>query len=512
MKRPFFTLLIFIIFSVCISKICSSVLLSVAILALLFAIYYFYISKKVTLKYLLLFFIITSFFSVYTDNVLNNQYDLKEYENQKTELYVQILSSSNEKTKYTQIYAKAYGIIDGNIFTEINQKVLLYVYGDTQALSPGDKIKLTGKIVCPYAADEAGEFDYNLYLKSKRVYSIVQVSGKNIEFISTGNLFLYVNKIYELKNNIEENLRAFMPDSAVDTVKGILWGDKSTESELYEDLTVIGASHILSVSGLHVGYIYLLCIFLFKRAKLNRKLQTLFILFILFIYAAMSAFSVSVLRACIMFAVIEFSKLNKRLYDPLSSLSFAASTILLLNPIALFTASFQLSFGAVAGILFFMPMINRKINRIKLKFLRLPLQIIAITVCVQLATLPIVLYHFSRVSLIALFANVIIIPLAGIIVITAFIGMFLSFFPAMSPYFWLLTKETEALNYIADLFSKANYANITLSRMLLGEIVVFYMLLFFIFGYFDKQNKKPIYIAGILTGACIMISFIKIML
>jgi len=226
----------------------------------------------------------------------------------------------------------------------------------------------------------------------------------------------------------------------------------------------------------------------------------------------MSAFSVSVLRACIMFAVIEFSKLNKRLYDPLSSLSFAASTILLLNPIALFTASFQLSFGAVAGILFFMPMINRKINRIKLKFLRLPLQIIAITVCVQLATLPIVLYHFSRVSLIALFANVIIIPLAGIIVITAFIGMFLSFFPAMSPYFWLLTKETEALNYIADLFSKANYANITLSRMLLGEIVVFYMLLFFIFGYFDKQNKKPIYIAGILTGACIMISFIKIML
>lgn len=512
MKRPFFTLLIFIILSICAAKIFDSIFLSTSILLFVCILYYFYVKKTVALKTIILIFIIASLFGAYTHSILDKQYDLKKYENEKTKLYIQILSPPSEKTNYTQVYAKAYKVTEDNNSVGINQKVVLNIYGDINNLNPGDKIKVIGKIIYPNAASKAGEFDYNLYLKSKRVYSIVQVSSKNIELISQDNLFLYINKIYELKNAITENMQAYMPSSAVEAVTGILWGDKSTESELYQNLTAIGASHILSVSGLHVGYIYLLCIFLFKKVKINIKVQTLLILCILFIYAAMSAFSVSVLRACIMFAVIQCSKIYRKLYDPLSALSFAAIVILLFNPISLFTASFQLSFGAVAGILFFVPIINRKITVVKIKLLRLPLQIIAITLCVQLATLPIVLYHFSSVSLVSIFANVVILPLAGIIVITAFIGMFLSFLPVMNFYFYLLAKETTALNYLADLFSKAKYANITLNKMLIADIAVFYVLLFFIFGYFDKYNKKPIYMAAVIVFVCIMVSFIQTIL
>jgi competence protein ComEC len=281
-----------------------------------------------------------------------------------------------------------------------------------------------------------------------------------------------------------------MPSYALDTVKGILWGDKLEDESLYDNLTTIGASHILSVSGLHVGYVYLLLAFLFKRTKVNIKIQTAVILLVLFVYAAMCAFSVSIIRACIMFGVIQCCKICKKLYDPLSSLSFAAIIILAINPVTLFTASFQLSFGAVGGIIFFARVLNNKTGEIKLKILRNSVQIIALTICVQLATLPIILYHFSKISLISVFANVIIIPLCGIIVISSFIGMLLCFLPFMGFYFSLLTYEIKALVYFADLFSKVNYANISLDKMFISEIIVFYILLFLLFGYIILKIKK----------------------
>ncbi len=69
-------------------------------------------------------------------------------------------------------------------------------------------------------------------------------------------------------------------------------------------------------------------------------------------YAAMSAFAISVLRACMMFAILQMAKIRKKVYDPLSAISLAAIIVLLLNPLVLFTASFQLSFLSVAGIIF----------------------------------------------------------------------------------------------------------------------------------------------------------------
>lgn len=513
MKRPFFVLLIFIIISAALIKTLNSITLCIIIITPMLCIYYFIAKKKIRVINIALIFLISVCFILYTYSTINYDYDLKKYDNKKADIYLQITSQPVEKEKYTQVYASVYGIDYSGSYEQVNQKVIVYIYGEyNYVIKPGQKYIMKGKIATPYGPKAKGEFDYNLYLKSKRVYSLIQVSSYNIQYAGSGNLFLFTNKIYDVKDSIAAHMQSFMPASELDTVKGILWGDKLEDQSLYDNLTTIGANHILSVSGLHVGYIYLLLMFLLIRTKINIKVQTIIILSVLFIYAAMCAFSITIIRACLMFGVIQCCKIYKKLYDPLSALSFAAIIILAINPLILFTASFQLSFGAVGGIIFFARVLNNKMGEIKPKILRNIVQIIALTICVQLATLPIIIYHFSKVSLISVFANVIIIPLCGIIVISSFIGMIICFLPIMGFYFQLLTYEIKALAYFADLFSKVNYANISMDKMFISEIVVFYILLFLLFGYIDIKNKKAIYLASATVFACAMYSFITVII
>ncbi len=513
MKRPFFVSLIFIIISAALIKTLNSIILCIIIMAALSCIYFFIAKKKIRVINIALIFLISVCFILYTYSTISYNYNLKKYDNKKADIYLQITSQPVEKTKYTQVYASVYGLEYNGNYEQVNQKVIVYIYGEyNYDIKPGQKYVMKGKVVTPYGAKAKGEFDYNLYLKSKRVYSLIQVSAYNIQYAGSGNLFLFTNKIYDIKDSIASHMQAYIPASELDAVKGILWGDKLEDESLYDNLTIIGANHILSVSGLHVGYIYLLLMFLLKKTKVNIKIQTLIILMVLFVYAAMCAFSVSIIRACLMFSVIQCCKIYKKLYDPLSALSFAAIIILAINPITLFTASFQLSFGGVGGIIFFARVINSKTGEIKLRILRNPIQIITLTICVQFATLPIILYHFSKVSLISVFANVVIIPLCGIIVISSFVGMALCFLPFMGLFFNLLTYEIKTLVYFADLFSKVNYANISMDKMFISEIVVFYILLFLLFGYIDVKNKKAIYLTSATVFACAMYSFVKVIM
>jgi len=510
MKRPFFLLLIFIILSIVLTKQSDSIIISAIIISGIFLLYF--LLKKYSLKSsgLFIVFIISIGFICYTYFIINYDYDLKKYENKKVDLYLHVIYPPSEKSGYRQIYSKVYAIDDNTRYKPISQKVLLNIYGEKSFdIKPGQKYKVSGKVLLPKSSNADSEFDYNLYLKSKRVYSIIKVSDRDIQYISDDNLFLCINKIYDLKDSIAKKLNAYIPAYEADVICSILWGDELADESFSDDLTAIGANHILSVSGLHVGYIYLLMTFLLKRTKASIKLQTVVVLSVLLVYAAMCAFSVSIIRACVMFAVIQCCKIYKKLYDPLSSLSFAAIVILIFNPLCLFTASFQLSFAAMAGIIFFARIINNKTIQIRPKILKTIIQLISLTICVQLATLPIILYHFSAISLISVFSNTVIIPLTGLIVISAFLGMFLCFLPFMQPFFVLLSYEIKSLIFFADLFSKANYANISLNKMFLSEIIAFYILLFIMFGYIDKHNKKAIYLCAVSVLACAVYSFIK---
>ncbi len=449
---------------------------------------------------------IASFFICYTSVIIHYPYGLKAYNEQRVNVTFQVLSEPEQRAKYTQVEALARHVESEEGSKWLQQKVLLRIYGDIGNIVPGDYYRAKMKVFEPRGAQSRTEFDYNLYLKSQRIYTIANVSSKDIAKVADGHLLLFTDKIYDLKRAMVQKMQEMMPQEALEVVRGIMWGDRMPDGEVKENLTTIGAAHILSVSGLHVGYVYLLITFLLRWTKLSARKQMVVVMAVLLVYAAMSAFAVSVLRACIMFAVLQSAKIRKKVYDPLSAISLAAIIVLLLNPLTLFTASFQLSFISVAGIVFFVRIINLQTSRLPV-IVRSIVQTMGITICVQLCILPILLYHFSEISLISVFANVVIIPLAGLIVITAFLGMFLCFLPFAQPYFAFLTMQVYLLQVAAGKFAATKYAVINLPAMPLSMAVAFYIGLFALFGYFDfkKRSTRRIFALSMVLCAFVFV-------
>ena len=188
-----------------------------------------------------------------------------------------------------------------------------------------------------------------------------------------------------------------------------------------------GAMHVLAVSGLHVGLIYIVLLRLLTLVGIGKPLfeqhwrwclRVLIVLFVLWGYACVTGFSPSVVRATIMLSLAEIMRAIHR--SPLSANIVAAAAVLILvfQPLDLFSVSFQLSFAAVSGILLFVPFINRALPtyHIRSKCLRLSLSylrdLVGVSIAAQMATLPITLYYFGMASTWFLLTNFVILPLA----------------------------------------------------------------------------------------------------
>jgi competence protein ComEC len=148
----------------------------------------------------------------------------------------------------------------------------------------------------------------------------------------------------------------------------------------------------------------------------------------LFIFVAITGAPASVFRASIMAAILLISQMSNRSYNNFNTLALAAFILLIINPNELLNPGFQLSFSAVFSILYFYPIFSNYINKIEKmpSVLRKLLLFFAVSFSAQLGTLPFTLTYFHKLSVIALLANLLVIPLIGIIVSTAISSLSLS--------------------------------------------------------------------------------------
>lgn len=163
---------------------------------------------------------------------------------------------------------------------------------------------------------------------------------------------------FELK--LEEVLSDFAGEEAGGVLKGlILGGDDGIDPETTSDIRAAGLSHVLSVSGLHVGFLCAMIYALFRMAGRPPKKALTVLAVVLPVYAAMTGFAPGVVRASVTAFVFLFSLATGRRFDALNALSLSAIVILAIWPWALFDLSFQMSFAAVLGIILFMNPICR---------------------------------------------------------------------------------------------------------------------------------------------------------
>ncbi len=227
-------------------------------------------------------------------------------------------------------------------------------------------------------------------------------------------------KLLALREAIGARIEALFPEGG-GAAKGMLLGDKSgLDEETLEAFRSAGVAHLLAVSGLHVSVLAGAFSLLFRR---NGWLRFFAAAAFCALYAALTACSPSVLRASVMLLVALLAFPLGRRPDPVSSLSAAFVLIVLIRPYALFQAGFQLSFLAVYGLALLAPMLQKPLSRLG----SYASGLIAASAAVVIATFPACCACFGEAQLMSLVTNLLVLPIAPVFLIPAFLGTALSF-------------------------------------------------------------------------------------
>lgn len=236
-------------------------------------------------------------------------------------------------------------------------KVLIRFH-EPSALWYGDHLEIEGVLRQPKARRNPGGFDYRAYLARRQVFGIFY-PNRNREILSayqTG--FPPLRWAERLRRRVEitiDRLYREQPDH-VHILKGMLLGKRSElPAATYDVFRNSGSLHILAVSGLHVGLITALCFLIFSLFQLPRKTVCILTIASVMLYACLVGFRPSVLRASFMAILFLIAQIIDRDVDLTNLLAFAALILLLINPAQLWNVGFQLSFAAVACIIYFLP-------------------------------------------------------------------------------------------------------------------------------------------------------------
>ena len=321
-----------------------------------------------------------------------------------------------------------------------------------QSLVPlryGKEITLTGILQHPQDKRNPGGFDYRAYLARKDVVGIIDAKG----FLRIGvqggfpplrwieglriRTERVIDDIYTKDETVEPSLHAQL-------LKGILLGKRSDlPTETLDLFRNSGTFHVLAVSGLHVGLIAMFCYFGFSLFRLPQKMLCVLTIAAVLIYACLIGFRPSVFRASLMAILFLFATLIDRDADLFNLLAFAALVLLLLNPQQLWDIGFQLSFVAVASIVYFVPKMEMPLRRLwqgevdssshtiltrfrnaSVKWLVLSY---LVTLAAQIGTTPLIAYYFFRTYPLGILAGPFAVGLVSLIVAAGMVSVCIGF-------------------------------------------------------------------------------------
>lgn len=267
---------------------------------------------------------------------------------------------------------------------------------------------------------------------------------------------------------------------------------QSMDSEVRKRFSLTGVSHILSVSGFHVGVVCGFVLFLFRLFPnhiTTRWIRYILTMLLLWSYVFVTGLAVPSVRAGIMLSLYLTSQVVRRTGDRYNTLAAAAFCMLAYNPFYLFEIGFQLSFVAVFFILYLQPRLNALIP-LRNPLLKYPWDVITVTLAAQVGTTFLCLYYFGQFSLVFLFTNL---PLSLLATLQIPLGLVWLILPAWFPgYQWLQLEIewlTHSMVYIVDLFSSIPGASVYI-RFDWLDATICYTALFLFLGYLFKPRPR----------------------
>jgi competence protein ComEC len=339
------------------------------------------------------------------------------------------------------------------------------------------------------------EFNYKRLMRHRGVILNTYISGTAWQ--KTGRSVDFKTFISELKHrvvNIYEKSGISNDELAV--LSALTLGIReSLPAEIKQSFAVSGAMHVLAVSGLHVGIIYLILNTLLSFARIFRYgkfLQSMLIIFFLWFFAFLTGLRPPVVRAVFMFSIIQTGNSLKRLPDIYNTISLSAFCLLLINPYQLTDIGFQLSYFAITGIIFFQPKIYRLLY-IKNSFIDKIWQLFTVSVAAQLVTAPLTIYYFHYFPVYFWLTNFFVIVLTGLILYMAVFQILI--FALHLPYLFtggILNFFLKMLNGLTCQVRKLPCPLIENINISLFETVLCYVIIISVTIYLLKRNQKAL--------------------
>lgn len=377
-------------------------------------------------------------------------------------------------------------------------------------LEPADTICFTAAVQEPQQFTP--KFDYKAFLSRQGIYGTAyipqgkwQLCGRHTNRTEAEYLFK------EVRHALASDYDTWgIKDKELAVLKALTLADKTALDQTVKDTySHSGASHVLAVSGLHVGILYFLLSLLIpivRRPKWLSWIREFIILLLLWCYACMIGLPFSITRSLIMFTFLSVTRILERDSNSINTLCFAALVILLANPQALFDSGLQLSFAAVFSILYFQPKIAILWTP-KNVIVKYFYDIITVSIAAQIGTAPFIAYYFGGISILFLLTNIVVIPLVYLSLMAVMVTWIFKSIPwillcgtvadaTAHIAGWLLHIVNSTLEWISGI--EWNYVEIGINRF--STVIMLYCMLFGICVWlWNKKIKALIFSMSALT-------------
>ena len=360
----------------------------------------------------------------------------RNFEKGATYYVARIYDAPTERTNSVRaVLSLEYQFGDSMPSRPVTGKVMAYFPKSDTAFSLhyGDLIAIPAPIreVTPPLNPE--EFDYRAYLMHKGITGQTYLKEGDWLDLQTNN----ANPVYAFSYRFRDVLLASLQRSGLDNdefgvAAAILLGyDDKLADEVRKNYVAAGSMHILCVSGMHVGIIFLIASFLLgflNRKKWQKTLKHVILLVLIWLYALIAGLSPSILRASLMITFVIVGEMIGRKGFVINSIAASAFVLLCINPYNLFEIGFQLSYAAVIGIVVLQRPIYNLIY-VKNKLFDRAWEITAVALAAQMATIPFTLFYFHQFTSYFWLSNLFMTPISFLVIISGMVLLLVSWIP-----------------------------------------------------------------------------------
>ncbi len=457
----------------------------------------------------------------------NYQTHFQKFLKPESFLVAKIIKPPLEKTKVITVVAEIGAVKNKNELTATTGNILINIMRDSTSndLKYGDVLVFNSAIQEFDEPKNPEEFSFKLYQSFHNIYHRTFLKGGDWKLVGEHQGNFLMAKVYQVREYFLSLIMKYVKDKNNFAVaSAIMLGyNDYMNSDVTRAYASSGALHVLSVSGLHVGIMFIMLNFLLKWFDgKGRKLEitkSVIIITLIWFYACLTGLSPSVLRSAMMFSMIQFGKAMIRNVNTYNVIFASIVVLSLFNPFIVTEVGFRLSYLAVLGIIFLHPKIyalivvgfgyereSKNQNNYLLKpftfFLHdkkwffwwivdLGWQIVAVSIAAQIATFPLSLYYFHQFPNLFLLSNLVVIPVSNLIL---FLGTGL-FAVGKIPYIndvvgWCFNGLLIVLNKFIFWIDSLWFALVQGISITMIEMIVWYVLIFLLCWLTEERRTK----------------------